>query len=121
MLIPLKLYGFLANTYDELLDLKIDCKDKIKTIVEYIANNPDKIVLGLGTIASLLRASQSLIVSHRNYSQRKYAERTYYDSHTHTKWKLRKPLNNDQKKCINQRISNGEAAIDILEEMGVLK
>ena len=121
MLIPLKLYGFISNIYDALIDVKEDNKDKVDAAIKYVANNPDKVILGIGTIASLLRASQSLVVSHRNYTQRKYAERSYYDSHTHTRWVLRRQLTNYEKKSLNQRIDNGETAVDILEEMGVLK
>jgi len=121
MLIPLKLYGFLSNLHDAAIDIKNDSKTKAGTVIEYIIDNPDKVILGIGTVASLLRASQSLVVSHRNYSQRKYAERSYYDPHTHTKWMLRRQLTNYEKKSLNQRVSNGETAVDILEEMGVLK
>ena len=121
MLIPLKLYGFLSNVYDSLVDVKNDNEGKVKTAIDYIVNNPDKVILGIGTVASLLRASQSLVVSHRNYAARKYAERSYYDSHSHTKWMLRRQLTNYEKKSLNQRISDGEKAVDILEEMGVLK
>lgn len=121
MLIPLKLFGFLSNAQDALIDFREDTKTTLDYTINYIADNPDKVILAIGTIASLLRASQSLVVSHRNFSQRKYAERSYYDSHTHTKWILRRQLTNYEKKSLNRRIAAGETAVDILEEMGVLK
>ena len=121
MLIPTKLYGFLCNLNDTAIDLKDDTLQKVKNTTQYISNNPDKIILGISVLASLFRASQSLVVSHRNLSQRRYADRSYYDAHTHTKWRLRRPLTNFEKKTLNIRQANGESVVDILEEMGVLK
>lgn len=118
---PVKIFGFISNIQDELIDFRDDNKDKIQSATDYIAKNPDKIILGISLIASLLRASQSLVVSHRAYTTRKRAERSYYDSHTHTKWTLTRGLTNFEKKVLNSRVKSGESAVDILEEMGVLK
>lgn len=118
---PVKMLGFISNIQDAFIDFKDDNKDKIESATDYIVKNPDKIIFGISLMASLLRASQSLVVSHRAYASRKLAERSYYDSHTHTKWSLTRGLTNFEKKILNSRVKNGESAVDILEEMGVLK
>lgn len=118
---PVKMLSFISDVQDTLIDFKDDNKDKIESATNYIVNHPDKIILGISLMASLLRASQSLVVSHRTYTTQKRAERSYYDSHTHTKWSLTRGLTNFEKKILNSRVKNGESAVDILEEMGVLK
>lgn len=121
MLIPSKLFAYICNMQDAITDVKEDSTNKIESMIDYASKNPDKIILGISVLASLLRSSQSLLVNYRNFSQRRYSERTYYDQHTHTRWHLKRQLSNYEKKTLNERINNGEHAADILTEMGVLK
>ena len=119
MLIPIQAINFVTDIYDNLISKKKQYSSN--DLIKYLSDNPDKIFLGISVVAGLLRASQSLVVSHRNWSNRRYSERAYYDPHTHTKWSLRRKLTNQEKKNLISRTAAGESAIDILEEMRVLK
>jgi len=98
-----------------------NAKEKINGAMDWAFDNPEKAAAAVASMAGLMRASQSLVVSHRIKNERRYAERRFYDNRTHTTWSLRRPLTNNEKYIIQMRQGIGESAFDILSDMGVLR
>lgn len=115
-----KLYGIVENFKDCGIDIIDDGKDYIFKGANWILNNPDKVALFTTTAIAFLKASQSLIVTQRMYSERNRIDHTFYDPHTGHRWNLRRKLSNYDRYEIDRRIKNGDMMYDILRDLGVI-
>ena len=96
---------------------------KMMKPVEIFKNldTPSKIALTIGVGAFLLKASQSLIVSHRIFEENRRQDRTYYDPSSHMRWDLRRKPSNYERAEILRRRETGEDIYDILKSLGLSK
>ena len=95
---------------------------KLKPIEQFKSlDTSSKIILGIGIGAFLLKASQSLIVSHRVYEENRRQDRTYYDPSTRMRWDLRRKPSNYERAEILRRRETGEDIYDILKSLGLSK
>lgn len=109
------------NDILDYINLIADVK-KIKPLEKF--NNLDtanKIILGVAVTSLLVRASQSLIVSHRLFKENERQDRTYYDPSSHMRWDLRRKPTNYEKSEILRRRNTGEDIYDILRSLGLSK
>jgi len=114
-------YAFTENSKDALIDVAGDISAKVIKAANWILNNPELVIGGLTSLTMLLRASRSLVVSQRVYSERNRINHTYYDPHTGHHWDLRRKLSNNDRIEISKRSKDGEDMYDILRSMGVLR
>lgn len=89
--------------------------------LNWVINNPEMVLAGLGACAALLKASQSLVVSHRNAVERHRIDTTWYDPSTGFHWELKKKVSNAQRAEILRRKSEGQDVYTILSQMRLLK
>jgi hypothetical protein len=116
-------------TFDDLKQAVLDGANKVcNTVVdkggqlyEWGINNPEKIIAGIGVGTMFLRATQSLVVSHRVKMQHDYASRTYYDPSNRLRWDLRRRMTNADRIAITNRRAAGESIVDILQDLKLIK
>lgn len=108
------------NAIDAGIDIYNDAKTKARKVGNWITQNPQATVSIISSVALLLRASQSLVVSHRVYSQRRHADYTFYDRSSGHHWTLRRKLTNRDRAIIDRRKHNGDDMFDILSDLGVI-
>ena len=112
------------NKFDKVRETSIDilstAQDKACKAGKWIADNPQASVSIITSIALLLRASQSLVVSHRINSERNRINHTYYDRSSGHHWQLRRKLTNRDRAIIDRRKKNGDDTFDILYDLGVI-
>jgi len=89
-------------------------------LIDWVVDNPAE-AIGLVTLGvSGLKASQSLVVSHRNNKERKRIEQTYYDPSTGFHWNLRRKANNNDRLEISRRKKMGQETGDILRDLRLI-
>lgn len=125
MIFPINTYKYITQKRDIFSNKQKktfgpDVKASITKGISYICNNPEKIGVAIGATTALLRASQSIVVSHRVKSEQRRMERSYYDPSSRMHWDLRRKLNNYEKSELIRRRKNGENSYDILRDFGVL-
>lgn len=109
---------------DEIIDNGVDiyheAGDKARKAGQWAIENPQATVSIISSIALFLRASQSLIVSHRLHSEHRRADYTYYDRRSGHRWQLRRKLTNHDRAVIDRRRKQGDDMYDILNDLGVI-
>jgi hypothetical protein len=116
-------------TFDDLKQGLVDVANKVCDVVvdkggqlyEWGINNPEKIIAGIGVGTMFLRATQSLVVSHRVKMQHDYASRTYYDPSSRLRWDLCRKMTNADRIEITNRRAAGESIVDILKDRKLIK
>lgn len=111
------LIALIENGFDASIDIVDDIKKHVNSIGNFIVNNPEATMSLLSIVIMLLRASQSLVVSHRTYSERNRIDHTYYDPSTGHHWQLRRKLTNLDRQAITSRKRQGEDVFDILSDI----
>lgn len=101
-----KLVSFLFNTGSQFLD--------------FVVENPEKTVAAIGVVVTLLNATKSLQVTHRNKQEQKRKDYTYYDPHTGMRWDLRRRMTNNDRIYISQKRKIGKSMDSILKERGLI-
>lgn len=101
-------------------DIYHDTGDTIHKIGSWAVDNPQATVSIISSIALLLRASQSFVVSHRIKSEHRRADFTYYDRYSGHRWQLRRRLTNYDRAVIDRRKRRGDDTYDILSDLGVI-
>lgn len=114
------IYRVISNAIDTGIDIFNDTGVKINKIKNWVIENPQASISIISSIALLLRASQSLVVSQRVYSERHRKDYTYYDRSSGHRWKLRRKLNNTDRAIIDHRKKNGDEVFNILSDLGVI-
>lgn len=117
MLLPKAVYRTIENTKDALIDIPEDISRMASHIGKFILDNPETVAACVGIGISLLRASRSLVVSHRVAQQNHRADFTFYDPHSGFRWDLKRKLTNNDRMIIGKRIKNGEDMYDILKNI----
>lgn len=108
-----------CNTISDIFDT---IGEKVGSAIRWASEHPRELMYGVGTVATLIRASRSLVVSHRVYSQNRLKERTFYDRKSGTTYILRRPLTNKEKHDVMlRRDYYQEDVYDILYGFGALK
>ena len=116
------LFGFIENCKDTGYDLIFaDIPEKSRKALTWVLNNPDMAITIFGLGISFLRATQSLVVSQRVYSERLRQDYRYYDSSNQVQWDLCRKLSNHDKSEILRRRKNGEDIYDILYSMNAIR
>lgn len=105
---------------NELIQIKDDIKNRIIDGFDWITNNPEKVICGIGVLTAFLNASKSLVVSHRVNTERYRQDHTYYDSKLNTTYTLRRKLTNWEKHYTKVHSKDGEDVYDILKEFGAI-
>lgn len=95
-------------------------RDSFKKAKDWVLENPQATVSIISSVALLLRASQSFVVSHRLYSQQNRKDHTFYDRSSGHYWQLRRKLNNADRAVIDRRKKKGDDMFDILSDLGVI-
>ena len=117
------------NTFD---DLKVKVaneaqkacdavSDTVQKGIEWGIGNPEKVVAGIGIGIAVLKASQSLVVSHRVKMERRRIDHTYYDPSTGFHWDLVRKATNADRAQILERKKNGESIVTILKDLKLIK
>lgn len=101
-------------------DIWNNTRDKAHKAGNWVIEHPQTSISILTSIALLLRASQSLVVSHRIRSERNRIDRTYYDRSSGHHWQLRRKLTNTDRAVIDRRKKRGDDMFDILSDLGVI-
>lgn len=125
MIFPNSAYKYITYKHDKIsknqnANTCIDFKQFVAKGISYICNNPEKILVAISSVAAVLRASQSIVVSHRVKTERKRMERSYYDPSSRMHWDLKRKLNNYEKSELIRRRKDGENVYDILHDFGAL-
>lgn len=115
-----KIRATIDNFIDGGIDIYHDASKKARKAGTWVVENPQATVSILSSIALLLRASQSLVVSHRLHSEHRRVDYTYYDRHSGHRWQLRRKLTNRDRAVIDRRKSRGDDMYDILADLGVI-
>lgn len=117
------------KTFD---DLKANVQEKVSKAckatanavhqgIEWGVNNPEKVIAVAGIAVAAMKASQSLVVSHRVKAERQRIDHTYYDPSTGFHWELRRAATNADRAKILERKANGEQIVDILKDLKLIK
>ena len=110
----------IQSIFDKGIDIISNTGEKAKKALDWMNENPQATLSIVGSIALLLRASQSLVVSQRVYSERNRSDRTFYDRHTGYRWQLRRKMNNNDLAIINRRRKDGDDMYDILYDLRLI-
>lgn len=102
------------------IDIYHNVRDNINKTATWAMENPQTTISIISSIALLLRASQSLVVSHRINSEHRRADYTYYDRRSGHRWQLRRKLTNHDRAVIDRRKSKGDDMYDILLDLGII-
>lgn len=113
-------YGIVENVKDTVVDIANDISGRAIKLGRWIYDNPQATVSIITTAGMLLRASRSLVVSHRTYSERKRIDHTYYDPSTGYHWDLKRKLTNNDFQVLSKRKKNGDEVYDILRDLKVI-
>lgn len=105
------------NVIDTIIDISHHVVNGSKKVANWINENPQAAASAVSTGILLLKASRSLVVSHRVYSERKRIDRTYYDPKTGYHWDLRRKLNNNDRNILTRRKNAGDDVYDILRDL----
>lgn len=117
-----RLYGFIENCKDAGFDFFFnDIPNKIGKIASWIGRNPEKAAAYAGIAISILRASQSIVVSQRVRNEQLRQDYRYYDPSNHIHWDLCRKLSNYDKTEILRRRKNGEDVYDILKDLRAVR
>lgn len=108
------------NIINNGIDIYNNATEKIHKAGKWALSNPQTFISILSSIAILLRASQSIVVSHRLRSENRRADYTYYDRRSGHRWELRRKLTNRDRAVIDRRKSSGDDMYDILSDLGVI-
>lgn len=115
-----KIYAAIENLIDGGIDIYHDAREKARKVGTWVIENPQATVSIVSSIALLLRASQSLVVSHRLHSEHRRVDYTYYDRRSGHRWQLRRKLTNGDRAVIDRRKNRGDDMYDILADLGVI-
>lgn len=112
-----KIRAAIDNLIDGGIDIYHDASEKARKVGTWVIENPQTTVSILSSIALLLRASQSLVVSHRLHSEHRRADYTYFDRRSGHRWQLRRKLTNRDRAIIDNRKNRGDDMYDILYDI----
>lgn len=89
--------------------------------LDWVIDNPETAAaIIVPTTVAAFKSGQSLIVSHRNKTERRRIDYTYYDPSTGFHWDLRrKPTNNDRM-VIQSRKAQGQDTYKILNDLHLI-
>lgn len=95
-------------------------RDKGGALVDWVIEHPTETVGIVSLGVSGLKASQSLVVSHRTNKERDRIDRTYYDPSTGFHWSLRRKPTNQDRIEISKRKCAGEDVGKILTDLRLI-
>lgn len=116
-----KFEQFKADTSVKLGEIWNGTKQIVVDAVNWGFENPEKVVMILGISASILKASQSLIVSHRVRMERARIDHTWYDPSTGMHWQLCRKATNADRAMILKMKQSGMDAYTILKQLRLIK
>ena len=96
-------------------------KQGVSDAIQWGMEHPTEVVAIISVSAAVLKASQSLVVSHRVKAERARIDHTYYDPSTGMHWDLCRKANNNDRAMIMQRKANGEDVYSILRDLRLIK
>lgn len=103
------------------LTFSVNMNDTVKKIKQLIFGNPEVTAACIAATVSLLRASKSIVVSHRVNKSNRRQDYTYYDPHTGFRWDLSRKLTNSDRKIITRLSAEGRDMYDILSTIDAIR
>ena len=100
---------------------KDEAKQTGAKTVRWIEENKELVIVMVPLAGALLKTGQSMLVSHRQTSERNRIDRTYYDPSTGFHWELRRKATNADRAEILRRKGQGQETYTILKQMGLIK
>ncbi len=85
-------------------------RDKGGYAIDWCATHPTEVIGGVTLLVSGLKASKSLVVTHRTNKERHRIDHTYYDPSTGLHWDLRRKANNSDRIAIADAKKRGDDA-----------
>lgn len=89
--------------------------------VRWVEENKELVMVMVPLAIACLKTGQSMLVSHRQMSERDRIDRTYYDPSTGFHWELRRKATNADRAEILRRKGQGQQTYAILKEMGLIR
>lgn len=106
---------------EKIEDAKRKVKDKINKAKDFVARNKSTILITAPfALAFLSEANKAANRRERARDERR-RECRIYDPSLGDYWELKKPLTNNERLEMTERINNGECRGSILDDMGKLK
>lgn len=89
--------------------------------VRWVEENKELVVIMVPLAIACLKTGQSMLVSHRQTSERARIDKTYYDPSTGFHWELRRKATNADRAEILRRKGQGQETYTILKQMGLIR
>lgn len=105
---------------NRMLKIKQGAIEKGGLLLDWVIDNPGEAVAVGGLIVTGLKASQSLVVSHRHNKERRRIDYTYYDPSSGFHWDLRRKATNNDRREITRRKQLGEDTFTILNDLRLI-
>lgn len=114
------------------MEIKDVLTDKVKSFamkakitgtktVQWVEENKELVMVMVPLAIACLKTGQSMLVSHRQMSERDRIDRTYYDPSTGFHWELRRRATNADRAEILRRKGQGQETYTILKQMGLIR
>jgi len=103
----------------------IDFKDAAKKAVEktlaFVADNQQSILMSLPVVAAIIKFIHRARVEERLRRKELKSNNSIWDRRRMHMWDLKRPLNNRERRELDERMKRGEEMVYILESMRVLR